>query len=484
MITFTISIVLLIIGYFVYGSFVSHVFGPDDRKTPVTIHPDGVDYIKMPIWRIYMIQFLNIAGTGPIFGAIMGALFGTSSYLWIVFGCIFGGAVHDYMAGMLSLRNDGESLPETVGRYLGKRAKLGMLIFCIIFMPLVGAVFVYSPAIIIDAMTKGVDDVMFWIIIIFLYYVLATLLPIDKIIGKIYPVFAVALILMALGLFVMLYVNFPAIPEIWDGLQNKNPDTTQPIIPCLCITIACGAISGFHATQSPMMARCIKHEKYARPVFYGSMITEGVVALIWATVASYFFFDGGVANSANMAIPAPKIVQLVSEKWLGDIGYIFVLFGVVALPITTGDTAFRSSRLMVADFFHLKQDTNLRRVLVALPLFLFAIIILYFIIQYNNGFNIIWRYFGWANQAISIMTLFAITVYLAQQRKLYWIALIPALFMTFICVDFLCVSTTVLSLPESISLVISSICTLVAVGWFFLWLKRYNSNRLIKSEII
>ncbi|MBR4688735.1 MAG: carbon starvation protein A, partial [Bacteroidales bacterium] len=281
MFSFLISVAALFLGYLLYGGFVNRVFGPDPkRETPAVSKADGVDYIVLPTWKVFMIQFLNIAGTGPIFGAIMGAKFGPSAYLWIVFGCIFAGAVHDYMSGMLSLRHDGAGYPELVGKYLGQGTKKVMLVFSILLLLMVGAVFVYSPAVILGDMVGdgGRGSMMLWVVVIFAYYVIATLLPIDKIIGRIYPVFAFALLFMAVALMVCLFVKWPSLPEFWDGLANRGPSVGlngQPIFPCLFITIACGAVSGFHATQSPLMARCLKNEKLGRPVFYGSMITEG-----------------------------------------------------------------------------------------------------------------------------------------------------------------------------------------------------------------
>ena len=313
MFSFTISLIALIIGYAIYGRFVTKMFGPDNRPTPAYAQRDGVDYVPMSTWRVFMIQFLNIAGTGPIFGAIMGALYGPSAFLWIVFGCIFAGAVHDYISGMISLRNGGASLPEIIGTYLGERTKRIMLVFTILLLILVGAVFVSSPALLLSDLTSSVPfmNLYFWIVVIFIYYIIATLLPIDKIIGKIYPLFAFALLFMAVGLLIALFVHWPSIPEFTDGINNLHPDkATSPIFPCLFITIACGAISGFHATQSPLMARCIKHEKYGRPIFYGAMITEGIVALIWAAVASYFFFDPASGNE-DLTVSAPKVVQII-----------------------------------------------------------------------------------------------------------------------------------------------------------------------------
>ena len=360
MISFLISIVALVLGYIFYGAFVEKVFGPNPNLvTPAVSKADQVDFIPMPAWKVYMIQFLNIAGTGPIFGAIMGAKFGPSAYLWIVFGCIFAGAVHDYLSGMLSVRHGGAGYPILVGRYLGEGTKKVMLVFSVLLLMMVGAVFVYSPAVILGGMTGdgGRASIMIWVVVVFAYYIVATLLPIDKIIGRIYPVFAFALLFMAVALLVCLLVKWPSIPEFWQGLENRGPSVGvegQPIFPCLFITIACGAVSGFHATQSPLMARCITSEKLGRPIFYGAMITEGLVALVWAAVSSYFFFDGGAAEvGSDLSAAAPTVVTKVSQSWLGVLGGILAILGVVAAPITSGDTAFRSARLIIADFLNL-----------------------------------------------------------------------------------------------------------------------------------
>ena len=384
MISFILSFIALILGYLVYGKVVERIFGPDkDRPTPAVSKADGVDFVAMPTWKVFMIQFLNIAGTGPIFGAIMGAKFGPSSYLWIVFGCIFAGAVHDYLSGMLSVRNGGVGLPDIVGAYLGNGTKKVMLVFALILLVLVGAVFVYSPAIILgDIAGDGSSaSMMIWAGVIFVYYIIATMLPIDKIIGKIYPLFAFALLFMAAALMVGLFVKWPSIPEFWDGLGNRGPSvgvTGQPIFPCLFITIACGAISGFHATQSPLMARCLKNEKLGRPVFYGSMITEGLVALIWAAVSSYFFFDGGAAEcGSNITAAAPTVVTTVSKTWLGILGGVLAILGVVAAPITSGDTALRSARLIVADFIKLDQKPVGNRLRISIPMFALTAVMLW-----------------------------------------------------------------------------------------------------------
>ena len=469
MITFTIALLVLIGGYFVYGKFVEKVFGIDpSRKTPAFTKQDGVDYIPMPTWKVFMIQFLNIAGLGPIFGAIMGAKFGTASYLWIVLGSIFAGAVHDFLSGMISLRNGGESLPETIGRYLGVNFKQFMRGFTVLLMVLVGAVFVAGPAGLLAKLTPESLDLSFWATIVFIYYVLATLLPIDKIIGKIYPIFAVALIFMAVGILVMLFWNHPQLPEITDGLTNTHPDGL-PIFPMMCISIACGAISGFHATQSPMMARCITNEKYGRPVFYGAMITEGIVALIWAAAATYFFHtESGTALFAadsgndNAAI----VVDSITKEWLGTIGGLLAVLGVIAAPITSGDTAFRSARLIVADFLHMDQKPILKRLLISVPLFVVGFIIL------HVNFSVLWRYFAWCNQTLAVFTLWALTVYLVRENKPYIITLIPALFMTAVCTTYILMAPEGLALPEVWAYAIAAVVVLFVFGLFLYWKKR------------
>ena len=481
MITFIISIVALVLGYVLYGAFVERVFGPDDsRKTPAVAKNDGVDFIPMPSWKVYMIQFLNIAGTGPIFGAIMGAKFGPASYLWIVLGCIFAGAVHDYFSGMLSVRHGGVGLPELVGTYLGKTTKTVMLVFSVLLLLMVGAVFVYSPALILGDLAGdgGRMAVMIWVGVIFLYYVVATLLPIDKIIGKIYPFFAVALLFMAAGLMVCLFAKWPTLPELWDGLggwTQKTGIADQPIFPCLFITIACGAISGFHATQSPLMARCIQNEKLGRPIFYGSMITEGLVALVWAAVASWFFYDGGAAEVGTSAgAAAPAIVTAVSKSWLGALGGVLALLGVVAAPITSGDTAFRSARLIIADFLKLEQKSMVKRLYIAVPLFGVSALLLWYNIADANGFNTIWRYFGWSNQTLAVFTLWTITVYLVRKKGGLWylVTLLPALFMTAVCTTFILVDKVGFRLPAVAAPWIGLGTFAISAILFYLWKNR------------
>lgn len=467
MITFVCCLAALIAGYFIYGKFIERVFGIEtNRQTPAYTLQDGVDYIPMPSWKVFMIQFLNIAGLGPIFGAIMGAKFGTASFLWIVLGSIFAGAVHDYLSGMLSLRHNGESLPEVVGRYLGTNFKQFMRVFTVILMALVGAVFVAGPAGLLAKLTPEYLDTTFWIIVVFVYYILATLLPVDKIIGKIYPLFAAALLFMAVGILVMLFVVHPALPEITDGLANTHPDQL-PIFPIMFVSIACGAISGFHATQSPLMARCLKNEKYGCPVFYGSMITEGIVALIWAAAATYFYHENGMGEN-NAAV----VVDSITKEWLGTVGGILAVLGVIAAPITSGDTAFRSARLIVADFLHLEQRSISKRLMICIPLFIAAILLLLYSLKDKDGFEMIWRYFAWSNQTLAVFTLWALTVWMVREKKPYLITLIPALFMTAVCSTYIFVAPEGLGLDTSISQIIGLIVTVGVLVCFLFWKRK------------
>ena len=487
MITFSLSLVALVLGYIFYGRYVERVFGPDDRVTPAVAKADGLDYIVLPGWKIFMIQFLNIAGTGPIFGAIMGAKFGPAAYLWIVFGCIFAGAVHDYMSGMLSMRHDGASLPEMIGHYLGKTTKNVMLVVTVLLLIMVGAVFVYSPAEILH--TIGGDTLM-WIIVIFCYYFIATMLPIDKIIGKVYPLFAFSLLFMAGALMVWLFMHWPTMPELWTHCYNMGAATepdkwTDNIFPALFITIACGAISGFHATQSPLMARCVKSERMGRPVFYGAMITEGIVALIWATVSAWFFYGEPTpgyelieAAKNGFHTSAPAVVNIICRDWLGVAGAILAMLGVVAAPITSGDTALRSARLIVAEWLKLDQRPVPKRLMVCLPLFACSITLLVWQIGNPDGFNTIWQYFGWTNQALSVFTLWTITVYLVRRKKNFWITLIPALFMTTVCSTYIFISKQMLHLSEPVGYALGVACLVAACLWFALWYRREKSKQV------
>ena len=490
MVSFVISLVALFLGYMLYSRVAEHIFGPDDRETPAIRKADKVDYIVLPSWRIFMIQFLNIAGTGPIFGAIMGMWFGPSAYLWIVFGCIFGGAVHDYISGMLSLRHDGCGQAELTGLYLGAMARKGMILFTMMMMVLVGAFFVYCPAIILSGIW---GDRMMWVLIIFLYYVATTMLPIDQVIGRIYPAFAVSMLFMVLALGVVLCIKQPTLPEVWDGLQNWGAERfglKQSIFPALFVTIACGAVSGFHATQSPMMARCMKSERQGRPIFYGAMITEGVVALVWATISSYFFFadgwkevcppavieayQGQSALSLIQYFDAPTVVNIVCHSWLGTFGSILALLGIVAAPITTGGSSFRAARLILAESFHIKQTTAYSRLLLSLPVFAVGIALLAWQIGNPSGFGTVWQYVAWGTQLMAAVTLWVCTVYLVQEKKCYWLTLVPAIFMTLVVTDFFLTSPTTLALPYVPSLVAAALITLASTVRFFWWRRQYN----------
>lgn len=447
MTTLLTALAVLIGGYIIYGTFTEKVFGiMPEKRTPAIEHHDGVDFVVLPTWKVFLIQFLNIAGLGPIFGAIMGIMYGPAAFIWIAIGTIFAGAVHDYISAMISLRADGSSLPEIVGTELGGKIKSVMRFFCIALLLLVTAVFVVSPSTILAGMFDAESlwsNPTLWILIIFAYYVFATLLPIDKLIGRAYPLFGFALLFMAVGILAILLFGDVTIPDgISDGLHNRRSDAeSMPIFPMMFVSIACGAISGFHATQSPMMARCLKNEKLARPVFYGAMVAEGVVALIWAAAA--IAFTGGYHELAQYMSTeghsAGTLVREISIGWLGTFGGILAIIGVVAAPITTGDTALRSARLMSADIFKINQKPISKRLAVGLPLFITAAIITYFAAS-PKQFEVIWRYFAWFNQALSVFTLWACTVYLSKRGKFFWITLIPAMFMTAICVSFIFVA--------------------------------------------
>ena len=479
MISFFIAIAVLLLGYFIYGKFVEKVFGIDpQRATPATTMADGVDYVPMKPWRIYLIQFLNIAGVGPIIGAIMGAQFGTASFLWIVLGSIFAGAVHDYLAGMISLRDKGASLPEIHGTYLGKGAKQTMRAFTIILMILVGVVFVSTPSkLLMDNFTPDWNKYI-WIVIILSYYLIATLLPIDKLIGKIYPIFGILLLGMAVAIFVAFIIYKPEIPELWNGLQNCHPDApNNPIFPMMFISIACGAISGFHATQSPLMARCMTNEKQGRPIFYGAMITEGIVALIWAAAAAYFFGPDSPIEAAKLAkASGPDMVGFIANTWFTPVIATITILGVISAAVTSGDTALRSARLIIADFLNFNQKPIKNRLFVAIPMFAVTAAILIYSISNKDGFQLIWRYFAWANQVLATVTLWAITVYLCKNKGKLWylITLVPALFMTMVTGCFLFVAKANDGglgsiLPRPVGYGIGGAVTLLCLVGFAIW---------------
>lgn len=447
MISFIIALAVLIGGYFIYGTYISKVFGVDSKRvTPVHTMADGVDFVVLPTWKIFLIQFLNIAGLGPIFGAIMGVMYGPAAFIWIVFGTIFAGAVHDFLSGMMSLRSNGASLPEIVGNQLGNRTKTALRYIALLLMILVGAVFVYNPADLLAMLTPESLDRTFWIVVIFGYYMAATLLPVDKLIGKLYPIFGFALLFMAIGIMVVLFSNSSLMPEMWDDFYNHtaNPEA-NPIFPMMFVSIACGAISGFHATQSPMMARCLKNERYAKPVFYGAMVAEGIVALIWAAAAITFTggYDGLHQYLGNGS-PA-ILVNDVSKSWLGAFGGILAILGVIAAPITSGDTALRSARLIASDFMGIPQKKISKRLLVSIPIFVLCFVIMLL------PYEVVWRYFAWSNQVLSVFTLWAITIWLLDNKKNFYVTLLPAMFMTAVT------STYIMFAPEGFSLLTQSL---------------------------
>ncbi|PAB59503.1 carbon starvation CstA family protein [Anaeromicrobium sediminis] len=466
MATFFISILLLVAGYFVYGKVVEKVFGIDDTNpTPAMSMEDGVDYIPMSWPRIFLIQFLNIAGLGPIFGAVAGALWGPVAFLWIVFGCIFAGAVHDYLTGMLSIRHKGTSVSEIVGIYLGDTAKKVMRVFSVVLLILVGVVFVMGPAGLLSNLTpmsKGL-----WIGIIIVYYILATVLPVDKLIGKIYPIFGASLLIMAVGIAFGIVTKGYNIPEI--TLANLHPKSTS-VFPFLFITIACGAISGFHATQSPLMARCVRKESEGRRIFYGSMIAEGIIAIIWAA-ASMAFFGSTEGLAASLANGGPAVVvNEISTTLLGPVGGVLALLGVVACPITSGDTAFRSARLVIADAINLKQEDIKNRFMIAIPLFAVGIALT----QIN--FSIIWRYFSWSNQTLAMIVLWAAAMYLLKNKKNHWICTIPATFMSAVTTAYILQAKEGLKLAAGFSNITGVVVAIVFFGLFMKKAKEYEKT--------
>lgn len=470
MISFIIALLVLVAGYVFYGKYISSIFAPvSERKTPAYTMQDGIDYVPMPTWKVYMIQFLNIAGLGPIFGAIMGAKFGTASYLWIVFGTIFAGAVHDYLSAMISLRHGGCSLHEVIGMYLGGRCRQVMCVFTAVLMVLVAAVFISGPAELLANMTNswGMDSYI-WITIIFAYYIIATLCPVDKIIGKVYPLFAFCLLFMAFGLMWYMFIKQPNLPELWDTGYFMNTDWDKdPLFPMMFVSIACGAISGFHATQSPMMARCLKNEKLGRRCFYGAMVTEGAVALIWAAAATCFFDKNGIVDhETGKAFSGAFVASTLSKDWLGVVGGVLALLGIAVAPITSGDTALRSARLIVADFFKIDQKGMTKRLLIAGPIFVVTAVVLIWSIEDKNGFNILWRYFAWSNQTLSVFTLWAITMYLMKEHKQYRVTLYPAMFMTAVCTSYILVAKEGFGINYTVGIVVGILTAICGGVWF------------------
>lgn len=499
MIYFILSIALLIAGYFVYGKIVEKIFKINpQRATPAHQLKDGVDYVPMSKKKIWLIQLLNIAGTGPIFGPILGALYGPVAMLWIVFGCIFAGAVHDYFSGMLSVRNGGASVPNLSGKYLGQPVKHFMNLLALVLLVLVGVVFVISPAALLTNITQDTVGALAtsstditstnqgffawlhnmdrttiltgWTTVIFVYYIIATLVPIDKIIGRIYPLFGALLLFMSFGmLFALFFEGKPLFHTIGEMsidkfFENLSP-TGLPIWPLLFVTIACGAVSGFHATQSPLMARCMENEKEGRFIFYGAMIGEGVIALIWCMVGLTFYNSPADMNAAIQAGTPAKVVYDSATHMLGFFGGILAVLGVVILPITSGDTSFRAARLIIAEFFKIDQRHLIKRLFIAVPLFAIGFIIT------KVDFQVIWRYFGWANQTTAMVMLWTAAAYLYRYHKFHWICTIPAIFMTMVSATYLAYAKIGFGLDYNLSVWVGTGLTVIAVVCFFMLLK-------------
>ncbi|MBQ7434816.1 MAG: carbon starvation protein A [Oscillospiraceae bacterium] len=432
MVSFFLCLAVLICGYLFYGKYVDSTFNPDDRETPAVAINDGVDYVVLPQWKLFMIQLLNIAGLGPIFGALSGAMWGPVVFLWITFGTVFAGAVHDYFAGMLSERNNGASISEVTGIYLGPTMKNVMRVFSVILLIMVGTVFAVGPAGLIVTLTtnSGLSGILtnkvFWLAIIIAYYFTATFISIDKIIGKIYPVFGICLIIMAVGVCFGTLTSGEKIPEIFSNFRNMHPKGT-PIWAFMFITVACGAISGFHATQSPLMARCLKSERQGHFVFYGAMVAEGIIALIWAAAGVTLL---GVDKLSEMGGGNNNTVYQICTMTMGKIGIILAMLGVIACPITSGDTAFRSARLTLADWLKLDQDSAKNRLILCIPVLGIGAILGFGNALGKIDYQIIWRYFSWSNQTLAMIVLWAGAMYLAQNKRNYWICAVPATFMS------------------------------------------------------
>ncbi|WP_175640404.1 carbon starvation CstA family protein [Metabacillus schmidteae] len=476
MYTFLGGIALLLIGYFTYGKFIEKMFGvKKDRATPAYVNSDGVDYVPMSTSKNSLIQLLNIAGTGPIFGPIMGALYGPAAFIWIVVGCIFAGAVHDYLTGMISIRNRGAHLPELASKFLGKVMRHVVNAFAILLLLLVGTVFVSTPASLLHVLMDGKIALGVIIAAIFLYYILATLLPVDKIIGRLYPYFGALLVVSALGVGIGLVVTGAPIPEL--SFQNFHPDNA-PIFPLIFFTITCGALSGFHATQTPIISRTTQNERQGRKIFYGMMIAEGIIAMIWAA-ASMSLFDGYNGLNEVLAAGGPgAVVSEVSTMMLGAIGGTLAVLGVVVLPITSGDTAFRSARMIIAEYMNIAQKKISSRLWIAIPLFVISIVLT------QIDFNILWRYFSWANQATAVIALFVGAMYLYIAKKNYWVSLIPGSFMLVMVITYILNAQIGFRLPMNISWYGGVIGTAILLVLFFRAAKKARANNLPLDEDI
>ena len=471
MITFIFCIITLIVGYVFYGKIVEKIFAPDDRKTPAIVINDGVDCVPMRTWKAFLVQLLNIAGTGPIFGALMGAVFGPIAFLWIIFGSVLGGAVHDYMSGMVSERNEGKSIAELSGIYLGSGAKYVMRIFSVVLLILCGTVFVTSPATLLANLTPDVFNSTFWTIVILIYYILATLLPIDKVIGKLYPVFGVILIIMAVGIIGgIVFSEGYTMPEI--RLENMNPKGL-PVWPYMFVTIACGAISGFHATQSPMVAKCITTEKDGRIIFYGAMIAESVIALVWVAAGIAFYGTTNGLNDAIGKLGQSGVVYDISTGLLGKLGGILAVVGVIVCPITSGDTAFRSARLILAEWTGLEQKDIKNRLIITLPLLAVGGLLT------QLDFNVLWRYFSWSNQTLAMISLWVATAYLIKNKNNKYNSLLtalPASFMSAVSMTYILMAEEGLKLGSGISYFCGIVFAIVCFA-FYLYIVNKNTKK-------
>ncbi len=476
MYTFLAGVALLIIGYFTYGKFIERVFGvKDERPTPAYVNSDGVDYVAMSTPKNSLIQLLNIAGTGPVFGPIMGALYGPVAFIWIVVGCIFAGAVHDYLTGMISIRNRGAHLPELASKFLGKVMKHVVNAFAVLLLLLVGTVFVSTPASLLHVLVNGKIALGIIIAVIFIYYILATLMPVDKIIGRFYPIFGAILLISALGVGITLVVTGAPIPEL--SLTNFHPDNA-PILPLIFFTITCGALSGFHATQTPIISRTTQKEKQGRKIFYGMMIAEGIIAMIWAAAAMSLFDGYGGLNELLKAGGPGAVVSEVATLTLGAVGGTIAVLGVVVLPITSGDTAFRSARMIIAEYLKIAQKKFTSRLWIAFPLFVISVVLT------QIDFNILWRYFSWANQATAVIALFVGAMYLFIARKNYWVALIPGTFMLVMVITYILNAEIGFKLPMNLAWIGGMIGATVLVFIFFNAARKARANQLPLEEDI
>ncbi len=471
MISLILALVVLLVGFAVYGKVVERVFGPDDRQTPAIAINDGVDCVPMKPWKAFLVQLLNIAGTGPIFGALMGACFGPVVFLWIVFGSILGGAVHDYMSGMISCRHGGDSIAELSGVYLGSAAKWIMRVFSIVLLTLTGTVFVNSPAALIARLTPAVLNEKFWIVVILVYYVLATLLPIDKLIGKLYPIFGVILIVMAVSVLGGIFFGGYKIPEV--TLADLHPEGL-PVWPFMFVTVACGAISGFHATQSPMIAKCITSEKQGRTIFYGAMIAESVIALIWAAAGVAFYGATDVLNNAISTLGQSGTVYEISNTMLGVVGGALAVVGVVVCPITSGDTAFRSARLILAEITHLDQKKIKNRLIITLPLLAVGAVLT------QLDFNVLWRYFSWSNQTLAMISLWVATAYLVKEGKHPWASLLtalPAAFMSAVSMTYILMASEGFGLSQGIAYPVGAVFAVALFVTYVVLMRKVSSQK-------